>query len=135
MLRTLATTDLIEGAYDVKCAARLAETPGLVEELRAPLTALVIGSALAHDSNDEHFSALELAPTPASLLAGPLADRIGPAADALIAAQQDDGGWLLFWDWSFVDEAAWTKAKRDWRGWLTREAIEALRAWARTEGA
>ena len=134
MRRTIADTDLIEGAYDLKCAARLAETPGAPDDLRRPLSELVIRSAIAHDPNDEHFPALELAPTPKSLLAAPLAERIGPAADALIAAQEADGGWLFFWDWSFVDAKAWAKAKRDWRGWLTREAIEALRAWGRVEG-
>jgi hypothetical protein len=135
MRRTIAETELIEGAYDLKCAARLAETPGVPDDLRQPLTELVIRSAVAHDPDDEHFPALELAPTPKSLLAAPLADRIGSAAEALITTQRDDGGWLFFWDWSFVDQAAWTKAKRDWRGWLTREAVEALLAWGRVEGA
>ena len=135
MRRTIADTDVIEGAYDLKCAARLAETPGVPDDLRQPLSELVIRSAVAHDPDDEHFPALELAPTPKSLLAAPLAERIAPAADALIAAQEEDGGWLFFWDWSFVDATAWAKAKRDWRGWLTREAIEALRAWGRVEGA
>jgi hypothetical protein len=132
--RTIAAADLIEGAYDLKCAVRLAEAPGVPDDLRQPLSDLVIASAIAHDPDDEHFPALELAPTPKSLLAGTLAERIAPAADALIAAQEEDGGWLFFWDWSFVDAKAWTKAKRDWRGWLTREAIDALRAWGRVEG-
>jgi len=134
MRRTVAETETIEGAYDLKCAARLAETPGVPDDLRQLLTGLVIRSAIAHDPDDEHFPALELAPAPKSLLATPLADRIAPAADALVASQQDDGGWLFFWDWSFVDRAAWTKAKRDWRGWITRDAIEALKAWGRVEG-
>jgi len=135
MRRTVAETEFIDGAYDVKCAVCLAETPGLPEDLSTSLIDLVIGSSGAHDPNDDHFPALELAPTPNSLLASPLADRIDAAAEALITAQQDDGGWPVFWDWSFVDAAAWTKAKRDWRGWLTRDAIEALKAWGRVEGA
>jgi hypothetical protein len=135
MRRTIAETELIEGAYDLKCAARLAETSGVPDDLRRPLTELVIRSAIAHDPNDEHFPALELAPSPKSLLAASLAERITPAADSLVATQQDDGGWLFFWDWSFVDQGAWTKAKRDWRGWITREAIEALQAWGTVEGA
>jgi hypothetical protein len=134
MRRTVAETEIVEGAYDVKCAARLAETPGIPDDLRAPLTDLVIRSALGHDPNDEHFPVLELAPTPKSLLAAALADSIDPSVEALIASQQDDGGWLVFWDWSFVDAAAWTKAERDWRGWLSRDAIEALKAWGRVEG-
>jgi hypothetical protein len=135
MRRTIAETKLIEGAYDLKCASRLAEAPGVPDDLRQPLTELVIHSAISHDPNDEHFPALELAPTPKSLLAAPLTERIGPAADAVIASQQEDGGWLFFWDWSFVDAKAWAKAKRDWRGSLTRDTIEALKAWGRVEGA
>lgn len=135
MRRTVAETALIEGAYDLKCAVRLADAPGLPEDLRAPLRALVVRSALAHDPNDEHGGVLDLAPTPSSFMAEPLADRIEAAFAALVAAQQPDGGWNPFWDWSFVDEAAWAKAKHDWRGWLTREAIEALQAWGRVEGA
>jgi hypothetical protein len=135
MRRTIAAAEIIEGAYDLKCAMRLAESPGVPDDLRQPLTELVIRSAIAHDPSDEHFPALELGPTPKCLLAAPLAERIEPAADALVASQQDDGGWPLFWDWSFVDAQAWANAKRDWRGWLTREAIQALKAWGRVEGA
>lgn len=133
MRRTLAATPVIEGAYDLKCAARLAETAGLPDDLRQLLAALVVRSATDHDPDDEHLPVLELAPTPASLLAAPLAGRLGPAADALVAAQQDDGGWTVFWDWSFVDAEAWAKAKRDWRGAVTRDALETLSAWGRVE--
>lgn len=52
---------------------------------------------------------------------------------ALIAAQADDGGWTPFWDWGFVDAKAWAKAKADWRGQLTREALEVLLAYGRVE--
>ncbi|HEX4199324.1 MAG TPA: hypothetical protein VHZ26_17955 [Caulobacteraceae bacterium] len=134
MRRTLADTEVIEGAYDLKCAVRLAETESAPADLRQRLTDLVARSALASDPADPHAAVLELAPAPASLLAAPLADRIEAALDALVAAQQPDGGWPVFWDWSFVDAAAWTKARHDWRGWITRDAIEALRAWGRVEG-
>jgi hypothetical protein len=131
---TVAETALIEGAYDLKCAIRLAETPELPEDLRARLSDLVVRSALTHSDTDEHGSALEFATRPSALLARPLAPRIDAAAEALIDAQEDDGGWPLFWDWSFVDAAVWEKAKRDWRGFLTREALETLHAHGRIEG-
>ncbi|HZC16887.1 MAG TPA: hypothetical protein VE309_09000 [Caulobacteraceae bacterium] len=134
MRRTLADTETLEGAYDLKCAVRLAETKGLPDDLRQRLTDIVTRSVLASDPADPHAAVLEFAPTPASPLAAALADRIDAALDALIEAQQPDGGWLFFWDWSFVDAAAWTKAKRDWRGWITRDAVEALRAYGRVEG-
>jgi hypothetical protein len=132
--RTLANVRIIEGAYDLKCAARLAQAPGAPGDLRKQLVERVIRSELAHDAGDEHGSSLDLAPTPASPFAEPLAGRIDLAIDALIGAQEADGGWPLFWDWGFVDADAWTKAKADWRGWLTREAIQTLAAWRRVEG-
>jgi hypothetical protein len=134
MRRTLADIELIDGAYDLKCAVRLAETEGLPDDLRRRLAEVVIRSALASDPADPHGAVLALAPKPSSLLATPLAERIDAALDALIAAQQPDGGWVIFWDWSFVDAAAWTKAKRDWRGWTTRDAVETLLAYGRVEG-
>jgi hypothetical protein len=133
MLRTLAETELIEGAYDLKCALRLAEQAAAPEELRAELTALIRKSAAAHDPNDEHTSVFDYAPTPSSPFADIVKDRLEHALAELIAAQQDDGGWACFWDWGFVDAKAWADAKRDWRGWLTREALEVLRAYDRIE--
>lgn len=131
--RSLEDVRIIEGAYDLKCAARLAQAPGVPADLRKTLIERVVRSELAHDPKDEHGSSLDLAATPASPFAELLAPRIDRAIDALIAAQDEDGGWPLFWDWSFVDEAAWAKAQADWRGWVTREALETLTAWRRVE--
>jgi hypothetical protein len=134
MRRTLADIEVIEGAYDLKCAVRLAETESLPDDLRERLELLVVRSALGADPSDPHAAVLELAPRPSSLLAAALVDRIDAALDTLIGAQQPDGGWLFFWDWSDVDAAAWAKAKRDWRGWITRDAVDALLAYGRVEG-
>lgn len=131
MRLTMAETFNIDSAYDLKCAARLCEGPDTPADLRARLSTLVRRSLAVHDPDDEHLSVLELAPKPASLFRDAVADRIEPALAALIAAQQDDGGWTPFWDWLFVDAKAWAKAQKDWRGWLTREAIETLRAYGR----
>jgi hypothetical protein len=131
MRQTLDETPLIEGAYDLKCAARLAEGPATPRALADAVRGLVQRSLAAHDPQDEHLSVLELAPTPTSLFADALAGRAAAALDGLIETQAADGGWPLFWDWSFVDAKAWTKAKSDWRGWLTREAIETLVAYGR----
>ena len=43
------------------------------------------------------------------------------------------GGWTPFWDWGFVDAEAWETARRAWRGWLTREALEVLLAYGRVQ--
>ena len=132
LARTLAEDQPIEGAYDLKCAVRLAERGGLPPALQDGLDALLRRSIAAHDAGDEHASPFDYAPTPRARLADTVSD-IEPAIVALIAAQQPDGGWPLFWDWAFVDAAAWAEAERDWRGQVTRDAIETLLAWGRLE--
>jgi hypothetical protein len=132
--RTLAEITLIDGAYDLKCAIRLAEADGLPPDLARPLDLLLRRSIAAHDASDEHASPFDAAPTPASPFADMVDGRLEPALTDLIAAQADDGGWTPFWDWSFVDAKAWTKARTDWRGQLTREALETLLAYGRIEG-
>lgn len=132
MRRTLSEGALIEGAYDLRCAARLAESGAAPQDIAGPLAELVRRSIAAHDPGDEHIAPFDVAPTPTSLFADAVAERIGPALDRLVEAQDADGGWTPFWDWSFVDADAWSRARSDWRGALTREAIETLTAWGRT---
>jgi hypothetical protein len=131
--RTLAEAELIEGAYDIKCALRLAEADGLPADLARPLDRLLRRSIAAHAADDEHASPFDAAPTPASPFADLAEGHIEPALTRLIAGQDADGGWSPFWDWSFVDAKAWAKAKSDWRGQLTREALETLLAHGRVE--
>jgi hypothetical protein len=130
---SLAETPLIENAYDLKCAIRLAESDGLPPDLARTLDGLLRRSIAAHDAADEHASPFDAAPTPASPFADLVDGQIEPALASLIAAQAEDGGWTPFWDWGFVDAKAWAKAKADWRGQLTREALEVLLAFGRVE--
>jgi hypothetical protein len=134
--RALAEVELLENAYDLKCAIRLAEADGLPADLAKPLQALVRRSLAAHDPADEHFSPFDAASTPSSPFADLVDGRIEPALTALIAAQADDGGWNWNpeWAWGFVDKRAWADAHRDWRGSVTREALETLLAYGRVEG-
>ncbi|HWA62505.1 MAG TPA: hypothetical protein VG939_14075 [Caulobacteraceae bacterium] len=134
MRRSIREADVIEGAYDLRCATILAETPEAPADLREALANLLVRSVRQHDPDDEHAPVLDLAPTPQSLLAPVLEGRIDHAAEVLIDGQQDDGGWSPFWDWAFVDEAAWARAKADWRGGLTRLALESLAGHGRIEG-
>jgi hypothetical protein len=131
--RSLAETELIEGAYDLKCAIRLAEADGLPAEIGRPLDTLVRRSIAAHDPADDHASPFDAAPTPASPFADVVDGRIEPALTGLIESQAGDGGWAWNpeWDWSYVDRKAGTEAVRDWRGWITRENLETLMAYGR----
>ena len=133
--RTLAEMSLLEGAYDLKCAIRLAEADGLPADLVAPLNALVRRSIAAHDPADAHASPFDAAPTPSSPFADLVDGRIEAALTALMGGQAEDGGWVWNpeWAWGFVDKKAWAEAHRDWRGWVTREALETLAAYGRVD--
>ena len=133
--RALAGTPLLEGAYDLKCAIRLAETDGLPADLAKPLEALLRRSIAAHDPADEHASPFDAAATPASPFADLVDGRLEAALTGLIDSQAEDGGWLWNpeWAWGYVDKKAWAAAHRDWRGQLTRENLETLLAYGRVD--
>jgi hypothetical protein len=133
--RKLAETELLEGAYDLKCAIRLAEADGLPADLAKSLEALVRRSIAAHDPADEHASPFDAAAAPSSPFADLVDGRIEPALTALVDGQAEDGGWIWNpeWSWGFVDKKAWADAHRDWRGQLTRETLETLLAYGRVE--
>lgn len=130
LISDLAAGAAPRGAYDIKCALRLIRTAATPVDLRAPLEALAreaIG-ALAPD-DDAHAPLLELAP--GERLADLFTGGVDAAFDRLLTAQAADGSWPPFWDWSAVDAPAWRAAERDWRGVLTRQALEALLAYGR----
>ena len=131
----LGATELLEGAYDLKCAIRLAEADGLPADLAKTLEALVRRSIAAHDPADEHASPFDAAATPSSPFADLVDGRIEAALTALVDGQAEDGGWIWNpeWSWGFVDKKAWADAHRDWRGQLTRETLETLLAYGRVE--
>jgi hypothetical protein len=127
--------EVLEGAYDLKCAIRLAEADSLPAGLAKPLEALVRRSVAAHDPADDHASPFDAAASPSSPFADLVDGRIEAALTALVGAQAEDGGWNWNpeWSWGFVDKKAWSDAHRDWRGQLTRETLETLMAYGRVE--
>jgi len=133
--RALGEIELLEGAYDLKCAIRLAGADGLPADLAKPLEALVRRSVAAHDPADEHASPFDAAATPSSPFADLVDGRIEAGLTGLIDSQAEDGGWTWNpeWNWGFVDKKAWADAHRDWRGWITRENLETLTAYGRVE--
>jgi hypothetical protein len=133
--RALAEIEVLEGAYDLKCAIRLAEADGLPAGLAKPLEALVRCSIAAHDPADDHASPFDAARAPSSPFADLVDGRIEAGLTGLIDSQAEDGGWTWNpeWNWGFVDKKAWADAHRDWRGWITRENLETLIAYGRVE--
>jgi hypothetical protein len=86
-------------------------------------------AALDPDEQGETHSPLSFAPDPDSL-ARVLFDKsvIDAHLDHLAAGQLEDGGWMFNWP-------AWSPAaERDWRGFLTVEALRTLRANGRIAG-
>jgi hypothetical protein len=84
--------------------------------------------ALDPDATGEVHTPLDFAPTPSSLARGLFSDEtIETHLDALVAAQQTDGGWTFNWPmWTPVVEP-------EWRGAVTVEMLLRLRAYGRLE--
>lgn len=82
--------------------------------------------ALTPTTQDETHTPLNYAPRPDSLARRLFTDDVIEAhLDALVAAQQEDGGWPINW-------YAWTPAAAlEWRGCVTLDALTALRAYGR----
>jgi hypothetical protein len=75
------------------------------------------------DAPGETHSPLDFAPLPSSLARSVFDQAIIQAhLDHLAGGQRDDGGWTFNW-------LAWSPAaERDWRGFLTVDALQVLRA-------
>jgi hypothetical protein len=75
------------------------------------------------EATGEVHGVLSFAPEPDSLARALFDDAtVGAHLDHLARGQQDDGGWTFNWP-------AWSPAaERDWRGFLTADALRTLRA-------
>lgn len=119
-------------------ARRLAEAPGLPEEIRSQLSDRVCIIADRIVTRDEsawsQYSAppLKLAPTPESMTANILADCLPANLDFLIGTQNPEGYWDVTWSWNDYP-VDWEIARSEWRGILTLEALLSLRAYGRIE--
>lgn len=82
--------------------------------------------ALTPTDQAETHTPLNFAPHPESLARRLFSDAvIETHLDALVAAQQEDGGWPINW-------YAWTPAAaQEWRGCVTIDALQTLRAYGR----
>jgi hypothetical protein len=137
------TLDLLEARteeieqHELLCALRLLRAPGLAEGHRSRLTAPLQAAVLRLVASDgaawsEYgLQPIWVAEAPdlpfAEVLAGPIEANL----DWLIEQQEPSGAWSPAWDWSFVDAAAWARAKRAWQGILTLKTLRALRAYGR----
>jgi hypothetical protein len=126
------------GMHDLLALLELAAADNVPETLRQPLVDKLrraAGQAVETDPAgwaEYTLRPLQVAPTPDSLLA-PAVDRAAVDAnlDYLIDGQTDDGSWDLAWSWGFVDEAAWARAERDWKGFHAVDLLRTLAAYGR----
>jgi hypothetical protein len=99
------------------------------EEAFARIGRLVLERKLVEpdlNAPGEVHAPLDYAPTPHCLARTLFSDEVIAAhLDALVAAQQPDGGWRFNWK-------EWNPATTlEWRGWLTVETLLTLRAYGR----
>ncbi|MCD0442881.1 hypothetical protein LO763_04485 [Glycomyces sp. A-F 0318] len=118
------------GAYDAMCVLAFLErvpdrerAEAEFERLRDSLRA---AAAIDPEAEGHVHTPLDLAPRPASMARGLFSDEeIDLHLDALIEAQQEDGGWA-------PNFTMWTPAVvHEWGGFLTRATLETLRAYGR----
>jgi hypothetical protein len=112
------------GPYDV--LALLTFLDHVPDRARAEAAFGRLRDAFADHARSDHHDVLDFAPAPGGYghrLFGDTA--VDAALDALIDAQDDDGGW----DVRFL---IWTPATRpEWRGFITVERLRTLRAYGR----
>lgn len=142
--RTVASIETIEpfgsgGGDDLVYALRLAGAPGLPGALRKRLLARlrqVVPAVVSRDPAEWQsysIAPLKVAPTPQSPLADLLEDSLQAHLDYLIDHQTAEGSWDPVWTWGGAYPEDWARARREWQGELTLNALTSLRAYGRLE--
>ncbi len=140
-----AATDLLTYAqtmemHDLVCYVDLLETPDLpgemhenmIDKLRRVVARSVVMEPARWDGYN--LKPLTAVRSPQSDLAAAVSpDVLDANLDYLLDEQSPDGTWRPNWSWEFVDADAWTAAEREWRGVLTLNNLETLRAFGRIE--
>lgn len=124
--------------HDLFCYLTLAESlRGANQRIVLDKLARVVPGSVEYDQSkwvEYTLWPLAVAPGPESPLASML-DRSAIEAnlDYEIEEQVEDGSWPLAWSWEFIDEAAWTQAEQDWKGFHALRKLKVLKAYGRLE--
>lgn len=134
----LAHTNPLSG-NEFECCLRLVESPGLPDAAAVELQRWLLRVAETAVATDPStwggyvLTPLQVAPNRAAPLGIPLSYILPANLDYVIESQQQDGSWSPTWSWFGAYAGDWPQAERDWRGVLTLERLEWLRAYDRIE--
>jgi hypothetical protein len=126
-------------AGGVECCSRLYESGGVPAEYKDRLYARLvrlIPAAVQQDPakwKEYCTKPLWIVRTPASPFAGLLAESIERNLDYEIENQSRDGSWSPNWSWYGAYPDVWPTAEKEWRGVLTVQTLETLKAFGRIE--
>lgn len=124
---------------DFHCCMRLAESPGLPAAAAVELQRWLLRMAADVVAVDPGawggyvLQPLQVAPQRSAPLGIALAHILPQNLDYTIESQGEDGSWSPPWSWFGEYDDAWPQAQNDWRGVLTLERLEWLRAYDRIE--
>lgn len=125
--------------HDLMCYVRLAETtalPGDVRELLLPKLRKAFERLVARSPEqwgDYCLKPLEIIKSPDSPFTHNLDREIELNLDHELEKQQEDGSWAPVWIWGDQFPEAWPRAKLDWSGVLTLDALRLLQRFGRLE--
>ena len=140
-VRLIETVEVLGegGGSDLEYAIILAETKNLPQHyatrlkarIREAIPAVVVRDPAKWESYC--ITPLRVVPSPQSFGADLIQDELQIHLDYQIAHQTPDGTWDPTWSWGKSYPEVWEKAKLEWCGHLTLEAVTQLRAFGRIE--
>jgi hypothetical protein len=100
-----------------------------IQKLRGVLATVVVQDP--RQWNAYNVKPLTFVHTPESPLYAKPEEAVAANLNYIISTQKADGGWELTWSWEERDPVAWKLAEKEWRGVVTLENLERLKAFHR----
>ncbi|PKO18849.1 hypothetical protein CVU37_05615 [candidate division BRC1 bacterium HGW-BRC1-1] len=126
--------------HELMCCLRLIRTASLPVGFRQQVEGRLrelIGGTVACDPEDwkgYSLRPLQVADTPDSTFIQGFEQAVAMNLDYEITTQNPDGSWTPTWSWddSYPDE--WSRAKKEWAGFITLEKLLILKRFCRIDG-
>lgn len=131
------TTSLNDNEF--MCCQRLVESSGLPERYAVELQRWLLRMAEGVIATDPStwggyvLQPLQVAPNRTAPMGIPLSHILPANLDYVVQSQGADGSWSPTWTWFGNYTEDWPQAERNWRGVITLERLEWLRAYDRIE--